>query len=189
MTLGGVIYLQSIADKRMKGATRRILDMFHQLCGENALARVVLGTTNWGEVEEHVGAQREEQLKKTFWNTITASGSKVLRFNRSQRSSAAFLDTILGQLKLDGNGEILNNIVLQIQEEVVHLQRRIPDTAAGKKLLYTLEQLLEIQLEREDFEMATRVLTYIEQIKNDPKMTKSLQVMILYFFFSLFTVI
>ena len=45
MKLGGVIYLQSIADKRMMGTTRRNLDMFSQLCGDKALARVVLGTT------------------------------------------------------------------------------------------------------------------------------------------------
>ena len=188
MTLGGIIYLHSIADKRMKGSSRRTLDMFHQLCGENALARVVLGTTNWGEVEEHVGAQREEQLAETFWNTITASGSKLLRFDKSQRSSRAFLNAILDQLEFDRNGEILNNIVLQIQEEVVDLQRRIHETAAGKELrLHTLEQLLEMQKEGANTEKAAPLLANTkEQIKNDPKRTKSLPVMILYFFFSPF---
>ena len=148
MTLGGVIYLLSIAEKRMKGTTRRNLDMFHQLCGDKALARVVLGTTNWGEVDETVAQKREEQLAKTFWNTMTASGSKFLRFDRTETSARAFLDAILGQLKLDGN----DDNVLQIQNEIVDLERRIPETAAGKELRYTLKQLLEKQKEEENSE-------------------------------------
>ena len=52
MKLGGVIYLLSIADIRMKVATRRNLHMFHQLCRNKAFAKVVLGTTDGGEVEE-----------------------------------------------------------------------------------------------------------------------------------------
>ena len=52
MKLGGVIYLLTIADKRMKDATHRNYDMFHQLSGNKAFARVVLGTINWGEAEE-----------------------------------------------------------------------------------------------------------------------------------------
>ena len=149
MTLGGVIYLLSIAERRMTGKTRRDLDMFLQLCGDKALAKVVLGTTNWGEVDETVGQKREEQLAKTFWNPMTASGSKFLRFDRTERSARAFLDAILGQLEFGENGEILNNNVMQIQNEIVDLGRRIPETSAGKELRYTLKQLLERQKEEE----------------------------------------
>ena len=98
MTLGGVIYLLSIADKRMKGTTRRNLDMFHQLCGNKAFARVVLGTTNWGEVEEDVGLNREQQLAETFSKPMTTSGSKFLRFDKTERSAQAFVDAILNEL-------------------------------------------------------------------------------------------
>ena len=66
MTLGGVIYLLSIADRQMNGSTRRNLDMFYQLCGDKALARVVLGTTNWEKVEEDVGENREHLFAETF---------------------------------------------------------------------------------------------------------------------------
>ena len=155
MKLGGVIYLLSIADKRLMNTTRRNLDIFYQLCGEKALARVVLGTTNWGEVEENVGEKREEQLAKTFWNTMTASGSKSLRFDQTERSARAFLDAILDQLEFGENGEILNDNVLQIQNEIVDLERRIPETAAGKELRYTLKQLLEIQKKEGHSEMAS----------------------------------
>ena len=101
MTLGGVIYLQSIADPRMNlkdTMSCRILDMFHKLCGDEALARVVLGTTNWGEVKKGVGEKRERQFVKTFWKTMTASGSQCLRFYKTESSARAFVDVILGQL-------------------------------------------------------------------------------------------
>ena len=142
MTLGGVIYLLPITDKRMMGTTRKNIDMFHQLCGDKALASVVLGTTNWGEVEKNVGAKREQQLVKTFWKSMTASGSKLLRFDKTEESAVAFVDAILGRLKSDED-----DYVLQIQIELVELELRISETAAGKELRYTLQQLLEMQKE------------------------------------------
>ena len=158
MTLGGVIYLLSIADKRMKGTTRRNLDMFHQLCGDKALARVVLGTTNWGEVEEDVGKNRETQLAKTFWKPMTASGSKLLRFYKTEESAVTFVDAILGRLK---SGEEDN--VLRIQNELVELERRIPETDAGKELRYTLQQLLEMQKEGANSETVAPLLESIKK--------------------------
>jgi len=163
MKLGGVIYLLSIADKRMKGTTRRNLDMFHQLCGNKALARVVLGTTNWGEVLKDVGEKREQQLAKTFWNTMTASGSISLRFDKSEKSARDFLDTILGQLEFGGNEEVLNDNVLRIQDELVELERRIPETEAGKKLRYTLEQARQMQKDEADSEKAAALSASIEK--------------------------
>ena len=163
MTLGGVIYLQSIADKRIGGTTRRNLDMFHQLCGNNALARIVLGTTNWGEVDENIGEKREQQLVETFWNTMTASGSKSLRFDKTESSARAFLGAILDELKIGENEEILNDNVLRIQNELVELQRRIPETAAGKELLYTLKQHREMLKEKANFEKAALLLATIEK--------------------------
>ena len=91
MKLGGVIYLQSVESNWMI-KTRRNLPMLRQLCGDNALARVVLGTTHWGEVDEDEGKMREQQLAKSFW------GSKSLRFEQTKVSARAFLDFILGQL-------------------------------------------------------------------------------------------
>ena len=143
------------------GTTRRNLDMFSQLCGDKALARVVLGTTNWGEVNELVGEMREQQLAKTFWNTMTASGSKLLRFDRTEGSAWAFLDAILDQLEFGENEEILNDSVPRIQNELVDLERRIPETEAGKKLRYTLDQLREIQKDEANSEKAAALAASI----------------------------
>ena len=163
MTLGGVIYLLSIADRRMNGSTRRNLDMFYQLCGDKALARVVLGTTNWGEVEEDVGEKREKLFAETFWSTMTSSGSNSLRFDKTERSAWAFLDVILGRLKYGENEEILNDNVLQIQNELVVLNRTIPETAAGKKLRFALVQLLEKLKEEANSEQAAALSASIEK--------------------------
>ena len=146
MTLGGVIYLLSIADKQMKGTTRRNIDMFHQICGDKALASVVLGTTNWDNWEwlgedSEIGKKRERYLDEFFWKSMNASrSSKSLRFYKTQESAVVFVDTILDRLK---SAEEDN--VLQIQTELVELNRTIPETAAGKRLRYMLEQLLEMQ--------------------------------------------
>ena len=161
MTLGGVIYLLSIEDKRMKGTTRRNLDIFHHLCGDKALARVVLGTTKWGEVDVNVGERREQQLAKTFWN-LTASGSKLLRFHNTESSARAFLDAIIGQLEFGGNEESLNNVLL-IQNEIVDLERRIPETAEGKELRHTLKQLLEIRKKEDNPEKAAALLASLKK--------------------------
>ena len=145
MKLGGVIYLQSILNNKMRGATIKNLDMFFQLCGHEALARVVLGTTNWGEVNKERGEEREQRLATTLWKTMIDSGSKMLRFDDTKESAWTFLNTIRDQLKFDENGKIKNDIALLIQKEIVEHGRSIPETAAGQKLRYTLKQRLELQ--------------------------------------------
>jgi flagellar biosynthesis GTPase FlhF len=66
--------------------------MFRHLCGEDALSKVVLGTTNWGEVIEDVGQRREEQLAG-FWKNL--KGSTMMRFHQTQESARVFLEAIL----------------------------------------------------------------------------------------------
>ena len=160
MTLGGVIYLLSIADKRMKGTTRRNLDMFYQLCGDKALEKVVLGTTNWGvsEIDREMEPKREEQLAKNFWNKSKTSSGSLLRFDKTKESAVAFVNAILEQLD---SAEKDN--VLRIQKELVELERRIPETDAGKELHYTLKQLLEMQKEGINPETAAPLLESLKK--------------------------
>ena len=81
----------------MRSTTRRNLDMFHQLCGDKAFARVVLGTTTWGWVDKETGKDREKELATNLWKTMIDSGSKMLRFDQTKESARAFLNAILGQ--------------------------------------------------------------------------------------------
>jgi len=142
MTLGGVIYLLSIADRMMR-TTRKNLDMLRQLCGDKTLSKVVFGTTKWGEVDECIGEGRERQLAETFWGSMSASGSQMLRFDNTEISAQVFLHTILGQSKFGGNRKILNDNILRFQKEIVDLERKMPDTKAGKEMRHKLEQLRE----------------------------------------------
>jgi hypothetical protein len=154
MQLGGVIYLQSIAEKRMKGTTRRNLDMFRRLCGKDALSQVVLGTTNWGDISEDVGKRRESQLVEGFWKELKASNIK--RFYQTQESAQDLLDVILGQLNKSLN-------ILQVQEELVTLAKIIPTTAAGKELRYTLEQVLAMQSMGDESERMKELMTSVRK--------------------------
>ena len=110
MKLGGVIYLHSIMDKRMICTSRGNLDMFRRLCGDNALGRIVLGTTHWERLKVNVGKIREQQVVETWKNMIELGlGSKSLRFDRTKESASAFLDAILDQLEL-GEYETFDDI-------------------------------------------------------------------------------
>lgn len=150
MKLGGVIYLHEISQTRMLGTTRRNLNMFRKLCGEEALSRVILGTTKWADVLSDIGEQREKQLSDKFWKEMIGFGSVVRRFDKTQESAQAILNVILDKLTPPTPGEstpgsVGHDPTLQIQKELVHLQRFIPETQAGQELRYTLQQLLEMQ--------------------------------------------
>jgi hypothetical protein len=135
MKLAGVIYLHDISQPRMLGKLRRNLDVFHKLCGDNALSAVILGTTKWEEVDTQTGEARERQLRQKFWAEMIQKGSVVHRFE-SNHTSAWYMVNHLLALK--------NKITaIHIQRELVELQKRIVDTDAGKSLQYTLEQALE----------------------------------------------
>jgi hypothetical protein len=137
MKLGGVIYLHDISQTRMLGATRTNLAVFHKLCGEGADASIILGTTKWRDTTPEMGARREKQLIETYWQDHIARGSRVCRFEDSQASAWNIVHAILDSFE--------EQTTLRIQNELVDLQRYIPETDAGKTLRYTLEQLLEMQ--------------------------------------------
>ena len=166
MKLGGVIYLQTIAENRMKGTTLRNLKMFRQLCGEKALEMVVLGTTNWGEVDESVGKRREDQLRGNFWKEMIESGSETRRFHNTQESAQAFLDRILDKNKPRILSSTSNDRSLRIQEELVNLQRSIPETEAGKELHYTIKQVLDMQKGNVNSEEEAR---YVQKLQEQLK--------------------
>ncbi|KAH0368177.1 hypothetical protein KCU65_g4235, partial [Aureobasidium melanogenum] len=62
--LKGIIYLQRITDIKMSGSSMKTLQIFQRICGETALTNVLLVTTRWSEIEESLGASREQDLEK-----------------------------------------------------------------------------------------------------------------------------
>ncbi|KAF9004216.1 P-loop containing nucleoside triphosphate hydrolase protein [Cyathus striatus] len=139
MKLGGVIYLHEISQTRMLGTSRQNLDMFKELCGTEAMKSVVLGTTKWSAVSPmELGVSRENQLKETYWAEFLKHGSSIHRFSDSDpyRSAWKMVNEIL---------EKTQERELQLQKELVEVSMFLPDTNAGRKLKFTLEQYLSMK--------------------------------------------
>jgi len=147
MKLGGVVYLHDISRDRFSGTARRNLEMFHRLCGDDALRNVVLGTTKWSRVSDDEGMGREDELQAIHWKTMIDGGSTVRRFSSTTDSARKIVSVILDKFEQD--------TALRIQKELVSFQKLVPETEAGKKLRYTLQQVLEMQKQMAELEAAS----------------------------------
>ncbi|RDB17362.1 GTPase IMAP family member 4 [Hypsizygus marmoreus] len=140
MKLAGVVYMHEISQTRMLGTARKNLDMFNKLCGREATKNVILATTKWSEVKPDVAARRETQLKKEHWAEMVKLGSTVLRFEDTQESAWAIVDHIIESSKKKNAVD-----AVQIQLEMVEVEKLLAETEAGRTLRYTLRELLEAQ--------------------------------------------
>ena len=140
--LAGIIYLHRITDNRMSGSPHRNLRMFGELCGDQAVKKVVLVTTMWDRVKKDPAKnqdthnQRENQLFDNYWKTMRDHGASTARFSNSAESAWQIIDTILKQHEAE---------VLLLQEEIVDLKRALNETHAGKTLYSDLQRLLAEQ--------------------------------------------
>ncbi|OQE19094.1 hypothetical protein PENSTE_c016G05331 [Penicillium steckii] len=147
--LHGVLYLHSIDKTRLEGSALTNLRMFRQLCGEDPLKNVVLATTFWGEVKKERGEQREAQLRDEpkFWGEMIQSGSLLMRFTDDRSSAFEIIDYFLS----------LQPVSLEIQHEMIDLDKSLIETSAGKHLNADLlqqeqkhkERLLQLQKEHD----------------------------------------
>ncbi|KAI0766719.1 hypothetical protein BC629DRAFT_1596240 [Irpex lacteus] len=117
--LSGVIYLHRISDVKVGGKSRRNLNMFRKLCGEEALRNVIFVTTMWDHVRDPTLPPR---VPKCI-DTITPSH-------------------LLGHC-LTTIRNTRDTVVLQVQHELVDQSIEISDTAAGKELLLERELLMK----------------------------------------------
>ena len=116
----------------MSETVRQNFEMFRKLCGDEALRNVVLGTTKWDEVNFEVGQQREQVLKDIHWKEMLQQGSVIMRVHADSASAWEIVNHILKNDRIE---------FVRIQEEVLEFGRHIPETEAGRTLLYTLEDL------------------------------------------------
>ena len=134
--LAGIIYLHRITDNRMAGTPHRNLRMFGELCGDQAVKKVVLVTTMWDNVEQDKGERREKELFANYWKTMTNLGASTARFYNSVDSAWSIVDIVLKQHEAE---------VLLLQEEIVNLKLALNETQAGKTLYSDLQKLLAEQ--------------------------------------------
>ena len=134
--LAGIIYLHRITDNRMAGSPHRNLRTFGELCGDQAVKKVVLVTTMWDKVQQDTGVRREKELFENYWRTMINYGASTARFSNSADSAWKIVDIILKQHETE---------VLLLQEELVDLKRALNETQAGKTLYSDLQRLLAEQ--------------------------------------------
>ena len=136
--LAGIIYLHRITDNRMGGSPHRNLRMFGELCGDQAVKKVVLVTTMWDKdkADPQKHNQRERELFDNYWKTMINYGASTARFLNSPDSAWKIIDPFLKQHETE---------VLLLQEELVDLKRALNETQAGQTLYSDLQRLLAEQ--------------------------------------------
>jgi hypothetical protein len=133
--LSGIIYLHPITHNHVVGPSLRNINMFQKLCGENGLKNVVLATTMWDtastnqEIEKF--GEREQELKRDFWNRMIERGSQARRYWNDRDTGEQLIR------------ELVRNtpVALNIQSELVDKHKNLADTAAGSFIDEGPEQL------------------------------------------------
>lgn len=131
MKLAGLIYLHDISQTRVFGSTRKNLEMFRVICGEDALKCVTLVSTKWALARAE-GDRREEQLKENFWGGMLALGAKTMRVENDSNSALAVVNKVV-------EGRLARIDHVQLQNEIVTLGRLLPQTDAGRTLAHVLK--------------------------------------------------
>ena len=160
--LSGIIYLHRITDNRMGGSPHRNLRMFGELCGDQAVKKVVLVTTMWdrGKTDEQTHNQRERDLFDNYWKTMINYGASTARFLNSADSAWKIIDPILKHHETE---------VLLLQEELVDLKRALNETQAGKTLYSDLQRLLAEQRD------TVRILAEQAREQSNPQLAQKLE--------------
>ncbi|CAG8599854.1 12087_t:CDS:10, partial [Acaulospora colombiana] len=139
--LAAILYLHRISDNRMAGSPLKNLELFASLCGRSAMPHVVLVTTMWSHVSEKVGAEREEQLKTSFWHDMMEKGCSVRRFEDTHKSAWDIIKFASSKSSNDPQTNVL------ISTELVDRHKKLKETQAGTTLNKQLEKLIKDQKE------------------------------------------
>ena len=140
MRVAGIIYLHNIFLDCVARVEQKNLDIFRRLCGDETLRNVVLGTTKWDKTGLEVGQYRERDFREIWWKEMLQLGSVIMRVHADSASAWEIINHILENDRVE---------FLRIQEELLELQKVIPETDAGRTLRYTLEELREQLLAEE----------------------------------------
>ena len=123
----------------MAGTPLKNLQVFEKLCGEDAMAQVVLITTMWDDVEDDIGDERLKELKSTYWKGMISCGSETFKYLNTPQSAEELLKRIAG--KSSERRHVL------LQKEISEWKKELPETGAGQALHSRLEQLAEQRLQ------------------------------------------
>jgi hypothetical protein len=151
----------------MAGTPYRNLRMFGELCGDQAVRKVVLVTTMWDKAlasasdkQRKTLFEREQELSESYWRTMMDHGASTARFLNSVDSAWKILDIILKQQESE---------VLLLQEEIVDLKKALNETQAGKTLYSELQKLLAEQRD------TLQALAQQARDESNPKLARQLE--------------
>jgi hypothetical protein len=106
----------------MGNSPLRLLDMFKNICGEDALQNVILVTTMWDDVTLEEGNEREQGLRFTYWKHMLALGAGMERFYDTKMSG----DDIISKFGPETRRPLL------MQKEMVDERKLLSETTAGR---------------------------------------------------------
>ncbi|PPQ89612.1 hypothetical protein CVT25_012489 [Psilocybe cyanescens] len=93
--LGGVIYLHDLSIDRYTDTAKKNLNMFCQLCGMDALDRVIVGATKANRLNKDAALNRLERLKETHWKEMMKHGSHIFLVDDDPRSALQIVKAVL----------------------------------------------------------------------------------------------
>ncbi|KAH6880836.1 P-loop containing nucleoside triphosphate hydrolase protein [Coprinopsis sp. MPI-PUGE-AT-0042] len=146
MSVGGLIYLHSILDIRMRGSLLMNFKIFTKVCGEDAFGKVVLATVHWQKCDKGEGESREKELSERYWADLLQRGATVMQIvdHESEEGDLCIINIMEATVQrfLDYDTRRQRGSTLQIQKELVDYQKSLRTTEAGKELKFTLEELI-----------------------------------------------
>jgi hypothetical protein len=119
----------------MAGTPLKNLRMFEELCGKNAFHNVILTTTMWDDVDEETGHVREEELKSRYWRSMLDRNSTTSRFMGTRESALRVIEPLIDAANKKSS--------LLLQQEMVDLRNKLPETSAGARLFSETELLVK----------------------------------------------
>ena len=123
--LNGIIYIHPIKNERIRGSPRHNLFMFRELCGTNALSKIILVTSFWDQVEEELGKRRETELKETpeYWGMMMKKGSRIARFQGRDSALSTVLELASQTtLSTQHSNPIIETMDPRLQADLVKLE-------------------------------------------------------------------
>jgi hypothetical protein len=154
ISLNAIIYLHPISHNRVQGSTRQSFGVFKRLCGMDNMESVVLATTMWDRVPVAEGLSRERELcnENDFFGDMIRNGCAVTQFNNSHTSALNICDPLIDRG---------TKIVLALQFEMVHEDRSVGETAAGRVIQNSLSAAKDTYL------------NYVQEIETSQRSTQS----------------
>ena len=151
----------------MTGTLHRNLRMLREICGDQAVKKVILVTTMWDkalapgmEKLQQTFPKRERELIENYWKNMIDLGASTARFSNSLNSAWKIIDIILRQQDSE---------VLLLQKEIVDLKRALNETQAGKISYSDLQRLLAEQRD------TVRSLAQQAREESNPQLARQLE--------------